>query len=159
MAQPARSAPAGDDLDAVLDQLVETLAGSGVVSATGSRIFALLMASESPLSQADIKERLSVSEGSVSEGTRALEAIGMVERVTYPRVRRDFFKVHPDAWVNCAELTLAFVGDMHQVAGKLRATVGNGSPTVREQVEQMSDYYSLLATELPKILRRTPGRT
>lgn len=150
----SKAAPAS--LDPVIDAFGSTLAGSGVVSATAGRIFALLMVSETPLSQADIRARLGVSEGSVSEGTRALEDIGMVERVTYPQVRRDFFRIHDNAWVNCAELTLAFVTEMNSLAGTLMDRLGSAAPVVRDQVRLMSDYYGLLARELPKVLRRDP---
>jgi predicted transcriptional regulator len=145
-------------LDPVIDAFGATLAGSGAVSATAGRIFALLMVSETPLSQADIRVRLQVSEGSVSEGTRALETIGMIQRVTYPQVRRDFFRIHDDAWVNCAELTLAFVMEMNELASSLQDKLRSAAPVVQDQVRLMSDYYELLARELPKVLRRSPRK-
>ena len=143
-----------DDLgSAAVDELAATLTAAGLVSAGAGRIFALLMISEEPLSQADIREQLQLSEGSVSEGTRALETMGMIERVEYPKVRRDFFRIHSEAWINCAEETLRFVADMHAVADRLQQSVRRPSPTVREQLTRMSDYYALLARELPPLLR------
>ena len=142
--------------DALIDDFGATLSGAGLVSTTAGRIFALLMMSEEPLSQADIRARLEVSEGSVSEGTRALEALGMVERVDIPKVRRSFFRIHSDAWVNCAEATLTFVQEMNDLALRLERSLAKPSPVVRKQIAGMGAYYALLAQELPRILRSKP---
>lgn len=137
------------------EQLAATLTDAGLASAIAGRIFALLMVSEEPLSQADIKARLAVSEGSVSEGTRSLETLGMIERVQYPKVRRDYFQIHPQAWVNCAEHTLSFVSQMASVSGQLLETVQGAKAS--QQVLGMSAYYRYLASELPALLRHQPA--
>lgn len=60
------------------------------------RLFGLLMVNEEPCSLDDMAARLQVSKGSVSTNSRLLEQWGVIERVTRPGDRRDYYQVAPD---------------------------------------------------------------
>lgn len=60
------------------------------------RLFGLLMLTEEACSLDDLAERLRVSKGSVSSNARLLENLGIIERVTRPGDRRDYYQMAGD---------------------------------------------------------------
>ncbi|AWL11589.1 Putative HTH-type transcriptional regulator [Saliniradius amylolyticus] len=57
------------------------------------RIFAFLILAEGPHSFAELAEELHISKGSVSTNTRLLENLGLIERLTQPGQRQDYFQL------------------------------------------------------------------
>jgi DNA-binding transcriptional regulator GbsR (MarR family) len=62
------------------------------------RIFGYLLINEGAFSLDELAERLQVSKASVSTNARQLEQIGLVERVSMPGDRRDYYRMEADAW-------------------------------------------------------------
>ena len=60
---------------------------------------ALLITDEPELSAADLADQLGASAGSISTATRALLALGMIERRRRPGDRKDYFAVRPDSYL------------------------------------------------------------
>lgn len=60
------------------------------------RLFGLLMLVERETSLDELAEGLRVSKGSVSSNARLLENWGLVERITRPGDRRDYYRIAPD---------------------------------------------------------------
>jgi hypothetical protein len=77
----------------------------GLPAAVG-RIFAALLLSPVPLSQAQLRASLSLSDGSVSEGLRLLLRMGFVERSGELRKRPAYFQVRAGAWADSAYGTM-----------------------------------------------------
>ncbi|MDP9181474.1 MAG: MarR family transcriptional regulator [Actinomycetota bacterium] len=87
----------------------------GLPASTG-RIFAALLASSDPLSQAQLRSELSLSEGSVSEGLRLLLAEGLVERSGEPRARPAFFQLCAGTWADASMRLLDNLKQTHVLA-------------------------------------------
>lgn len=67
------------------------------------RVLALLyIANQSELSASDIGDTLGISRGSVSQTTRQLTQIRLIQRVSKPGDRRDWYRVSPNAWSEAA---------------------------------------------------------
>ena len=71
--------------------------GDGLPRIAG-RLLALLVLEGGPLAFGELAERLRISRGSVSSNVRLLEGMGVVERVTRPGERGDFFQMAPDPY-------------------------------------------------------------
>jgi DNA-binding transcriptional regulator GbsR (MarR family) len=56
------------------------------------RIFGLALLTEGPLSLDELAESLGVSKASISTDTRLLERMGLLERVTKPGDRKDYYQ-------------------------------------------------------------------
>lgn len=63
---------------------------------TSGRMLGLLLLTPDELSIDEIAEGLQVSRASVSTNARQLEAWGLVERVSHPGDRRDFYRIAPE---------------------------------------------------------------
>lgn len=77
----------------------------------GGRLFGLLLLQEEPRSLDELSDALSVSKASVSTNARLLDQWGLVERVTRPGDRRDYYAPAVDL-TRTLELRLQRVRDM-----------------------------------------------
>lgn len=57
-------------------------------------IYGLLYISRSPLSQADLVDRLGISKGSASQGLNLLKTLGALQEVSGPDSRRSYFEAN-----------------------------------------------------------------
>ena len=60
------------------------------------RLIGFLMLNEGPFTLDDIADRLQISKTSASTNTRLLERLGIIEHVTRPGDRRDFYELAAD---------------------------------------------------------------
>ena len=80
---------------AVLDDFVEhmgILGEDGHMPRIAGRLYGLFLIETEPLSLRDLADRLQVSKASVSTNTRLLAAAGMIERVSMPGDRQDYYR-------------------------------------------------------------------
>lgn len=116
------------------------------------RAAGVLMLSETPLTMAELQERLAASKGSVSETTRLLIDNGVIERFKQPGQRQFVYRWRADAWVGCLEhqrRTTAQLLDFAESADR----EGRGLPPVqRERLEQMNEYYRFMTDRLDGLL-------
>lgn len=76
--------------------------GDGMSRILG-RIWGLLMLREGPLDADDIAKLLQVSRASVSTNMKTLLSLNVLERVSKPGQRRDFFSIKPDTYLSLIE--------------------------------------------------------
>ncbi len=67
-------------------------------------------------SSANLRDSLDASAGSVSNTTRDLMQIGMVDRVTFPGDRSSYFRLHEHAWIQVMQGRLEAIRGLHQLA-------------------------------------------
>jgi hypothetical protein len=68
------------------------------INRTMAQIHALLMVSPDPLTQEDMMKELNVSRGNINMNIRELIDWGLVERLTIPGERKEFFSAEKDIW-------------------------------------------------------------
>ena len=68
------------------------------INRTMAQIHALLMVSPDPLTQEDMMIELNVSRGNINMNIRELIDWGLVERLTIPGERKEFFTAEKDIW-------------------------------------------------------------
>ena len=68
------------------------------INRTMAQIHALLMVSPDPLTQEDMMKELNVSRGNINMNIRELIDWGLVERLTIPGERKEFFTAEKDIW-------------------------------------------------------------
>jgi DNA-binding transcriptional regulator GbsR (MarR family) len=89
-----------------VERLALVLESDGFPRIAG-RIFGLLILSESELSLDGIAGILGASKASVSVNTRMLEQKGVIERVSRPADRRDYYIIAPDPFIRTMEQRIA----------------------------------------------------
>lgn len=108
-------------------------------SRTTGRIFGLLIFADHPLSIDKIVEALSVSRASVSTETRRLEERGMLERVSRPGDRRDYYQVSLPHLRHMAQNELARMNEMRQLLFSTLEVPGL-APSVRARVNRFCEF-------------------
>lgn len=88
--------------EAVIAEFVERLglvAQADGLPRIAGRVMGFLVIHGGPFSFAELAVRLKVSRGSISTNTRLLENLGVIERVTRPGERQDYFQIRPNPYV------------------------------------------------------------
>lgn len=118
------------------------------------RILGLLSVADPPELTADqIATYLHASRGSVSQATRLLISIGLIQRVSKPGVRADFFRVQKDAWVDSTRSRQReFVGFINVFRRGIEI-MRDRSPEARAALEDGLAFMEFMQTRIDDIYR------
>jgi len=120
------------------------------------RIFGWLLISD-PLHQStdQLAEALMASKGSISTMTRLLVQTGLIERLSLPGVRHNYFRLCPDALCHMirhgVEDEIKMFRQLAEYGLELPA---DKTPLTQKWLEEMRDIYTFLERELPALLER-----
>lgn len=101
------------------------------------RLLGALLVADGPSSLDDLTEKLQVSKGSVSSNARLLEQFGMVQRVTVPGDRRDYYEIASDLPVRLVEFTLSRLNGLACCLRRGREAVQPSSDRVRDRITDL----------------------
>lgn len=119
------------------------------------RIFGWLLISESPLvSMSELVEVLQASKSSISSMTRLLIQIKLIELVSLPGERRDFYRIDADAWTNSLRARLAQAQTFRSLADEGLALLVGSNPERRRRLEEMHSLYAFIESEIPEWIER-----
>ncbi len=119
------------------------------------RIFGWLLISE-PVQQSssDLAGILQASKGSISTTTRLLIQIGLIERVSLPGDRRDYFQIKPHAWSQMTEQHISQIAAFRKLAERGLDLLKGTPPPVQKRLQEMRDIHAFLERELPLLHQR-----
>jgi DNA-binding transcriptional regulator GbsR (MarR family) len=119
------------------------------------RIFGWLLISNPPQqSHGELAEILKASKGSISTMTRLLIQIGLIERISLPGERRDYFQIKSQAWSQMTKQRIAQIAAFRQLAEKGLDLLKENPPRLRQRLEEMRDIHAFLERELPLLDER-----
>jgi DNA-binding transcriptional regulator GbsR (MarR family) len=105
----------------------------------------------------ELADILRASRGSISSATRTLVQSGLVQRVSRPGERRDYFRVRPGAWNELMRERMVQVYALREMAERglsVLDAVDPYEPEARRGLEEMRDFYAYWERELPAVLER-----
>ncbi len=115
------------------------------------RLVGLLILSPQPLRFDHLAERLRVSRGSISTNTRLLENMGVIERVTRPGDRRDYFQINEQPGL--LQRVADRFRDRQAMAEEMKqALVPGGGSVVVDRLDGFIRFYAILADSLHSVL-------
>jgi DNA-binding transcriptional regulator GbsR (MarR family) len=109
------------------------------------RIFGLLLVSEDALSLDQLAAELRVSKASVSTNARLLEQRGVLEQVSRPADRRDYYRIPRDLVSHTMVQRLARWQRFQDAIGDARATVPIRSREVLNRLTEFEEAYSYMS--------------
>jgi DNA-binding transcriptional regulator GbsR (MarR family) len=123
------------------------------------RILGWLLISEPPhQSTVQIAEALMASKGSISTATRLLIQIGLIERLSLPGIRHDYFRIRSDAWQHMIKRGLEDEIKMFRQLAKRGLEVLSEKALLtrlnQKWLEEMYNMYTFLEQEFPILLER-----
>lgn len=119
------------------------------------RIFGWLLISEPPhQSTNELVEVLQASKGSISTTTRLLIQLKMIDRLSLPGERRDYFCIKPGAWSQMMKEQMAGVTAFRELAENGLELLAHKDPKHRLRLEEMRDFNAFWERELPVLSER-----
>jgi len=120
------------------------------------RILGWLFISDPPHQSTDqLTQALIASKGSISTMTRLLIQIGLIERLSLPGVRHDYFRLRPDAWHHMIRRGLEDeIRMVRQLSERGLELLTDKTLLTRKWLEEMRDVYTFLDREFPTLLEK-----
>jgi DNA-binding MarR family transcriptional regulator len=119
------------------------------------RVLGVLMISDPPERSAEeLAEELGASRGSISQATRSLIQMSLVQRWSRPGERRDYFRIKPGAWHEIMRREMEALGGFREMAERGLDLLDSQDPDVRRSLEEMRDFYAYWEKEMPTVLER-----
>jgi len=120
------------------------------------RIFGCLLIAEPPHQSTDqLAEALIASKGSISTMTRLLIQIGLIERLSLPGIRHDYFRLQTEAPKHMMRHGLEDEIKMfRQLAEHGIKLVRDKDIVTRQWLQDMRDLYAFFEREYPLLLKR-----
>jgi DNA-binding transcriptional regulator GbsR (MarR family) len=118
------------------------------------RIFGLLLVSDDARSLDDLAVELRVSKASVSTNARMLEQRAVLERISRPGDRRDYYRVPPDLFSHTMAQRVARWQRFHEAIGAARTSLPIRSREVLERLEEYEEAYAFMSQVITEALSR-----
>ncbi len=118
------------------------------------RIFGLLLLRDEPCSLDEVAGALDVSKASVSTNARLLADQGVLEPMTRPGDRRDYYRITPDLFTHMMEQRLARWQSFTEAVGEARRSLPLRSPAVGQRLARFEAEYSYMAQAITHALAR-----
>lgn len=119
------------------------------------RIFGwLLIANPPQQSMSNLVEVLQASKGSISTMTRLLIQISLIERVSLPGQRRDYFQIKPHAWSQMTNQRMTQIAAFRQLAERGLDLLADQPSPMRRHLQEMRDFHAFWEKELPLLDQR-----
>lgn len=119
----------------------------------GGRLFGFLLLREESCSLDDLVDHLRVSKTSISTNARLLEQWGLIERVSRPGDRRDYYQAAPDQ-ARTLEIQLARVRDYGALLRRGNTAAANA--TASHRLAAMAEFNDEAIAALEPLLDRRP---
>jgi predicted transcriptional regulator len=123
------------------------LENSGLPRIVGRVYGALLITDEAALGLDALSEQLGISKASASTAARQLHGFQIIEKISLPGDRRDYYRVSPDAHAQYLQMSL---GSALRFAKLLQAAahLGDLSPPARAKLERIEHLYEALSATI-----------
>jgi len=119
------------------------------------RILGWLMISNPPhQTTGELAEALLASRGSISTMTRLLIRIGLIERLSLPGQRRDYFRIKGGAWHQMIKDSLSQMTVFRQLIERGLELIEDKAHFNRQWLEEMHHMYMFFEREFPALLER-----
>lgn len=114
----------------------------------------LLLCDPPRQSSAQLADALSVSRGAISQSTRSLLTLGLIEKVPVPGERATFFRIVEGAWLQAFQMSFTRLRLARELAERGLALLEGSPPERRRRMEELHEFYCFVETELPILFER-----
>lgn len=139
---------------AFVEEAAICLEKQGLFRMAGRVLGWLLICDPPEQTAADLVEVLQASKGSVSAATRFLVPSGMVERVSRPGERRDYFRIKEGVWPTLAQSQADHYRSFVDITEQGLRVLENAPKARKERLQTMHDFYAWLSLEMPALWKR-----
>lgn len=118
------------------------------------KFFALFLITQETFSLEELAQTVGTSKGTASTSLRILNTYGIVEHTTKPGDRKDYYRIHPDAWRRMLE---ASVPKTQMFRDLFRSGQEVATPESRELLEEFDTSFArvqeIVLTAIEQVIR------
>ena len=119
------------------------------------RVWGALMVADPPeMSAEELAEFLQASRGSISHATRQLIELGIIQRVSRPGVRRDYFRIRENAWNATYLSQMRSIDHLVELFYRGLASLDEASPEAQVAIRDAIDFYEFMKQEYSTLMER-----
>jgi DNA-binding transcriptional regulator GbsR (MarR family) len=126
----------------------------GLTRMEGRIIGWLLICDPPHQTMGELVEAIGASKSSVSVALRTLTTLYLVERVSIPGDRRDYYKVDSDMWNRSFRARMYQVTEIRKLAERGIELLADEPPERRRRLELTRDHNAFMEQEFPKLLEQ-----
>ncbi|MCP5358300.1 MAG: MarR family transcriptional regulator [Pseudomonadales bacterium] len=130
-----------DGIGRFIEQMGLSAQKDGVARISG-RIFGYFIVHGGPVSFAQLAEELQVSRASVSTNARSLAALGIIERVTLPGDRQDYYQLAASPFLRMIESYLIRMRQMQEILQQADDSIPADMHATHARLAQMRRFYT-----------------
>ena len=123
----------------------------------GGRILGLLMVKPDPMTSEEMSELLQVSRSSISTNLRTLQMAGLVEQVSVPGDRKDYYVFSEEAWLRILEMRVEQVLSMKEAAEDGLQNLEANHPA-RQRIKEMLVWTAMVQEAYERMSREWLSR-
>lgn len=117
------------------------------------RVLGWLLVSDPPhQSMNELVDALSASKASISNTTRMLIQIGLIERLSLPGHRRDYFRIRPNAWHQLMKEEAVKLAAIRKLADRGLELLADKDDNFKSRLQEMRALYAFFEREWPVLL-------
>jgi DNA-binding transcriptional regulator GbsR (MarR family) len=157
MVHQERSEQGSVATDAELQYVEEVALGferQGLFRMAGRVLGWLLICDPPEQTFGQLAEVLQASKGSISAAMKFLVPAGLVERISRPGHRRDYYRCRPGAWADLARDQSRLYDEFRELAQRGLELLADAPAARRERLQDMHDFYAWLEREMPALWER-----
>ena len=136
-----------------IERFASALADAGMARMPARVFVALLATDAGRLTAAELAELLQVSAAAISGAVRYLEQVNLVSREREPGSRRNYYRVHDDAWYEAALHRERLLARWQASTREGIEVLGADTPA-GERLAETLEFYDFIAGEMPALLER-----
>lgn len=124
----------------------------GLTRMMGRIIGYLLVSDPAQQSMQDIGAALQASKSSVSTALKMLVSLRLVDQISIPGERRDYYRANSDMWIRSFRARLHQLTELRELAERGLDLLADAPPERRQRIEIMHATNAFLEDEFPKLL-------
>ena len=128
------------------------------VSRIGGRLLGLLMLLHGPFTLDQMAGALGVSRASVSTNMRVLNALRLVEHLSQPGDRRDYYRFAENPWQHGLEARIAGTQILRRIAERGLAATPSTDTVARANLEDLLDFCDFAIEDMHGTIARWQAR-
>lgn len=141
-----------------LQQFTEDLGlyfeANGLTRTAGRIIGWLLVCDPTQQTMPDLVEALGISKSNISTALTLLRQNRLVDRISLPGQRRDYFRLNPDLWTNAFLARAGEIRALRLLAERGLSLLADAPPESRRRLELVREMNAFMEEEFPRLIAR-----
>ncbi len=123
------------------------------------RIIGFSLMNPGSFSLDDLAERLQVSKASISTNARRMEEIGILERITRPGDRRDYYRLGQNPWEKVFALERRRMQELLDLLNHGKQTLDDNMTAQHERLDEWRHFLEFMQEDIEQRIERWRERT